>query len=121
MRRARMPWTRVAAPRATAALATVFGAALGIALLCTSTAAAELDPLDLALRRAALELSAGRADDAADAVTRLAPLAAQERADIARLLRAESEILCGRLDAAGADLDALARSHDRFVRGQAAA
>ena len=85
-------------------------------------AAHELDRLDLALRRAALELTAGRPADAAGAMALLAAApGTASRADLTKLLRAESELLNGDVEVARGRLEALATSHDRFVRTQAAA
>src|SRR5262245_55793508 len=103
-------------------LALACAVACGTLAAATAAPARELAPLELALRRAAFELSSGRPDGAARAIEELAPVGATgERDALAVLLRAEAEILGGDLDAAWGRLEPLAASSSEFVRRQAAA
>jgi hypothetical protein len=100
---------------------------LAMACIATPLAARDnaLDPVDHALRRAALELGAGRPAVAAEVLARLdIDPRTDKRAALALLLRCEARLLSGDATAragAGADLERLATVDDEFVRAQAAA
>lgn len=98
--------------------------ALAAVLLGCSPAAADeaFVPLDHALRRAALELTAGRPDDGSGVLARtIVDLPPSERTTFAELLRAQADLLAGRNLEAQARLTALAQDPDAFVRAQAQA
>src|SRR5262245_38825342 len=98
---------------------------LAVATLAASPAVGrehELDPMDFTLRRAALEIAAGRAQAALEALERM-PLdsRAGEREALGLLLAAEAEILSGRRDSAVVRLAALESAREDAVRARAAA
>src|SRR6185436_13470672 len=95
---------------------------LAVAFVATPLAARDnaLDPVDHALRRAALELGAGRPAVAAEVLARLEiDPSTDKRAALAFLLRAEARLLVGEPEArarARADFERLAAVDDAFVR-----